>query len=495
MYLLKDKFKENIISVLPIALVVLFLHFTLVPLSSAQLFRFIIGTCCVIIGLTFFLIGVDLGITPLGGHTGTSFTKTNKLWIVILAGLILGFFISVAEPGLLIFANQVETVTQNQIPSLSIVIFVSIGLAIFVGIGFMRIIFNIPLFKILLVVYFIIFIMALFATPDFLAISFDASGATTGALAVPFILALSTGISKMKKDSKSSEKDSFGLVAIASAGAVISLLFLNYFSKDLTFASEIDPGFIESNSIIIPFIQKLPFVITESLIALAPLVFILFVMQLFFFKLSKRSFRRIFIGFIYTLIGLIIFLLGVHAGFMEVGNQIGQVLSVKDSKFYILIFAFILGLITIVAEPAVSVLTHQIEDITAGYIKRRSVLIPLSIGVGLSVLLSVLRILTPQIQLWHYLLPGYLIALALMFIVPKLFVGIAFDAGGVATGPLTATFILAFTQGAANAYEGANVVIDGFGMIAMVALTPIITLQLLGLFYKIKTRKGGIKHG
>jgi len=180
---------------------------------------------------------------------------------------------------------------------------------------------------------------------------------------------------------------------------------------------------------------------------------------------------------------------------MEVGNQIGQVLSVKDSKFYILIFAFILGLITIVAEPAVSVLTHQIEDITAGYIKRRSVLIPLSIGVGLSVLLSVLRILTPQIQLWHYLLPGYLIALALMFIVPKLFVGIAFDAGGVATGPLTATFILAFTQGAANAYEGANVVIDGFGMIAMVALTPIITLQLLGLFYKIKTRKGGIKHG
>ena len=337
--------------------------------------------------------------------------------------------------------------------------------------------------------------MALFATPDFLAISFDASGATTGALAVPFILALSTGISKMKKDSKSSEKDSFGLVAIASAGAVISLLFLNYFLKDLTFASEIDPGFIESNSIIIPFIQKLPFVITESLIALSPLVVILIVMQLFFFKLSKRAFRRIFIGFIYTLIGLIIFLLGVHAGFMEVGNQIGQVLSVKDSKFYILIFAFILGLITIVAEPAVSVLTHQIEDITAGYIKRRSVLIPLSIGVGLSVLLSVLRILTPQIQLWHYLLPGYLIALALMFIVPKLFVGIAFDAGGVATGPLTATFILAFTQGAANAYEGANVVIDGFGMIAMVALTPIITLQLLGLFYKIKTRKGGIEHG
>lgn len=492
MQLLKDKFRENLTSVIPIALVVLILHVTLVPLSSPQLIRFLLGTMFVIIGLTFFLIGVDLGITPLGGYTGTSFTKTNKLWIVIIGGLILGFIISIAEPGLIVFANQVETVTENQISASSIVIFVSIGLAIFVGIGFMRIVFNFPLYKILLIAYGIIFIIALFATPEFLAIAFDASGATTGALAVPFILALSTGISKLKKDSKSSEKDSFGLVAIASAGAVMSVLLLNFISPKLTFASEIDQGFINTNAILKPFLSELPHVLIDSLIALSPLIVVLIVMQLLSFKLSKRQFRRLIIGFIYALLGLIVFLVGVNAGFMEVGNKIGQVLTQRENKFFVLLFAFILGLLTIIAEPAVSVLTHQIEDVTAGYIKRTSVLIPLSIGVGISILLSILRILIPDIQLWHYLLPGYLIAVSLTFIVPKLFVGIAFDAGGVATGPLTATFILAFTQGAANAYEGANVVTDGFGMIAMVALTPIITLQILGFIYKVKTRKGGL---
>ncbi|TNF08151.1 MAG: DUF1538 domain-containing protein [Bacillota bacterium] len=492
MQLLKEKFLENLIAVLPITLVVLFLHFTLVPLSQAQLLRFILGSLLIILGLTFFLIGVDLGITPLGAHTGISFTKTNKLWIVIISGLILGFFISIAEPGLLVFANQVDEVTLGIIPSIKIVIFVSIGLAVFIGIGFIRIIFNLPLYKILWIVYAIIFVMALFATPDFLAISFDASGATTGALAVPFILALSTGISKMKKDSKSSEKDSFGLVAIASAGAIISLLFLNYFNRDLTFASEIDMSFIQTPAVIQPFIQILPQMITDAFIALLPLIVILFGMQIFAFKLKKRPFRRMVIGFFYAFIGLFVFLLGVNAGFMEVGHQIGQVLALNDQKIYILIFAFVIGLLTIIAEPAVSVLTHQIEDITAGYIHRKTVLIPLSIGVGISILLSIIRILTPSIALWHFLLPGYAIALLLVFIVPKLFVGIAFDAGGVATGPLTATFILAFTQGAANAYEDANVVIDGFGMIAMVALTPIITLQILGLIYKIKTRKGGV---
>jgi len=492
MQLLKDKFRENLTSVIPIAFVVLFLHFTFVPLSGPQLVRFLIGTMFVIMGLTFFLIGVDLGITPLGGYTGLSFTKTNKLWIVIIAGLILGFFISIAEPGLIVFANQVQEVTENQISSISIIIFVSIGLAIFVGIGFMRIVFNLPLYKILIILYGIIFLMAIFASPDFLAIAFDASGATTGALAVPFILALSTGISKLKKDSKSSEKDSFGLVAIASAGAVMSVLLLNYISPKLTFASEIDQGFLDSNNVIMPFLTVLPHILRDAFIALSPLIVILVVMQFVSFKLSRRQFRRLVFGFIYALLGLIIFLTGVNAGFMEVGNNIGQVLTQKDDKILVLIFAFILGLLTIIAEPAVSVLTHQIEDVTAGYINRKAVLIPLSIGVGISIFLSVLRILIPNIQLWHYLLPGYLIALSLMFVVPKLFVGIAFDAGGVATGPLTATFILAFTQGAANAYEGASVVTDGFGMIAMVALTPIITLQLLGLVYKIKTRKGGL---
>ena len=226
-----SKFKEVLFSVLPITVLVLILNFTVSPIDTTLIIRFLIGSLFVVIGLTIFLLGVDIGITPLGGLTGSSLAKTNKLWIVLIAGLILGFFISIAEPGLMVLANQVNFVTSGQIPGISILIIVSIGLAIMLALGFLRIFFNVPLYKVLIILYLIIFGFTIFASREFLAISFDASGATTGILAVPFILSLSVGISKLKKDSKASEKDSFGLVAIASTGAIMSVLLLDIFSK------------------------------------------------------------------------------------------------------------------------------------------------------------------------------------------------------------------------------------------------------------------------
>lgn len=492
MTLLVAKFKENIFAMLPIIMIVFVLHLTSVPLSPIQWIRFIIGALLIIVGLSLFLIGVDLAITPLGSLTGVEITKTNKLVLVLIAGFILGFVISIAEPGLLVFANQVELVTNGAISSFAILITVSIGLALLVALGFLRIIFNIPLFKILLVLYIMIGIMAIFSSSNFLAIAFDASGATTGVLAVPFLLALSVGISSLKRDSKSSEKDSFGLVAIASAGAIMGLLILGYFAKDLTFQDHIDLGIIPQTQAFLPFINQMPQALVDTMIAFLPLLGIFILLQIFGFKLKRRPLFKIMKGFIYSLLGLFIFLVGVNAGFMEIGDLIGQTLAKNNQKIILIITGFFIGLFTIIAEPAVSVLTHQIEDITAGYVKRRLVLFPLSIGVGFAISISILRILIPGLQLWHIILPGYIISLILMFFVPKLFVGIAFDAGGVATGPLTATFTLAFVQGAANAYESANIVTDGFGMIALVALAPIITLQILGLVYKKRTRKAGV---
>lgn len=493
MNIFTEKLKEVLTSVIPITIIVLLLHFTISPLAPPLIIRFIIGAVLVVLGLTFFLIGVDLAVTPLGAILGSSITKSNKLWIVVISGLILGFFISIAEPGLLVLANQVATVTLGQISSSSILIVVSIGLAILIAFGFIRVIYNIPLYKTLTVLYLLIFILALFTSAEFQAIAFDASGATTGVLAVPFILALSLGISNLKKDSKSSEKDSFGLVAIASAGAIISVMLLNIFSGTSDFSGSLDFNLSQSNSIIAPFIREIPPVFKESFIALLPLVIIYILGQFISFKLSRKSFIKILKGFIYTFIGLVIFLIGVNAGFMEVGSLVGYNIATLDNKWYIIITGFILGFVTMLAEPAVYVLTHQIEDVTGGYVKRRAVLIPLCIGVGFAIALSMIRILVPGIQLWHYLLPGYIISIAMSYFVPKLFVGIAFDAGGVATGPMTATFILAFTQGAAEAIEGASVLKDGFGMISMVALTPIITLQILGFIFKMKSKKEGIQ--
>lgn len=477
-------------------LIVTILKFTPVPIDGSLLLQFLIGALLVVFGLTFFLIGVDLGITPLGTLLGPAITKHGKIWIIALAGIILGFFISFAEPGLMILANQIDGITSGAISNFQILFVVSIGIAIMMVIGFMRMLFNIPLYFLLMLFYFIVFLFGVITPPEFIAIAFDTSGATTGVLAVPFILALSLGITSRKKDSKASEKDSFGLVAITSVGAIISIMILNIFTKTDTYSGVLLSSSSERVGLFYAFSQVFKSSIKESLIALIPLLFIFLMMNTLSFKLNKREFRRIFVGFIYAFIGLCIFFIGVNGGFMRIGELIGRYLATIDQLHYLIAVGFLLGFVTILAEPAVYVLTHQIETVTAGYVKRTSVLFSLSAGVGVAVALSMLRIIVPAIQLWHYLLPGYFIALALTRIVPKLFVGIAFDAGGVATGPMTATFILAYTNGAADAHVNASLLIDGFGMIAMVALMPIITLEVLGLIFKIKTqKKGGLNHG
>ncbi len=489
---LVEKMREALFSVLPITLIVLLLNFTLTPLEPMVLGRFLLGGLLIVIGLAVLLVGVDIGITPIGSLMGSSIVKSKKIWIVAVAGILLGFFVSVAEPDLHILAGQVEFVTSGIISKSVILIVVSIGIAIMLAIGLIRIVYNTPLYKILIVIYAVILGLSFFTSAEFLAISFDASGATTGALTVPFILALAIGVSALKKDSKASEKDSFGLVAIASSGAILSVMIMSILLKTDKITASLPSEEVVDHSFFGPFLDAFPTLAKEVMIALLPIGIIFIIFQVISFKLPKRALHKIFMGIFYTFLGLVIFLVGVNAGFMEVGTEVGFKLASLENKYIIVIVGFVLGLVTILAEPAVYVLNRQIETVTSGFVKRKTVLLFLCIGVGGAVALSVIRILTPEIKLWHYLLPGYIIACAMTFFTPKLFVGIAFDSGGVASGPMTATFILAFTQGAADAIEQADVLIDGFGVIAMVALTPLIALQILGILYKINSKKKGI---
>ncbi|MEG0289758.1 MAG: DUF1538 family protein, partial [Carnobacterium sp.] len=301
------------------------------------------------------------------------------------------------------------------------------------------------------------------------------------------------GVASLRKGGKASEKDSFGLVGIASSGAIIAVMLMNILGNQGEMTGSLEVDLEGTTSVIQPFIAHLPVVSKEIFIALLPILLVFLAYNFFFLKLSKKRLNKVLKGVLYVFIGLILFLVGVNAGFMEVGSVVGYTVASLDNNFYVLLVAFVLGLVTILAEPAVYVLTHQIENVTNGYVKRKVVLTALSIGVGLAVLLSMIRILVPGLLLWHMILPGYILAIGLMYVVPKMFVGMAFDAGGVASGPMTATFILAFVQGAAEAIEGADVLLDGFGMIAMVAMMPIITLQLLGLIFKLKSGKGGLQ--
>jgi len=405
----------------------------------------------------------------------------------------LGFFISIAEPDLHILAGQVDSVTSGLIGKFYLVIIVSLGIGALLAQGLLRIVNNINLGKTFTLLYAIIFVLALYTSPEYLAIAFDASGATTGALTVPFILALGVGISVLKKDSEASEEDSFGLLGMASAGVIIAVLLAGIRAKNLVITGSLEAKVTASASLLAPFLEQLPVITREALYALLPLVVIFLLFQRIAFKLSKKTAQRITKGLLYTFIGLVLFLTGANAGFMDVGSIIGYSLTAGGNKLFVVIVGFVLGVVTVLAEPAVYVLTHQVEDVTSGYVKRRLVLVALSLGVGSAVALALLKIIVPGIQLWHYLLPGYIISVVMTFFVPPLFVGIAFDSGGVASGPMTATFILAFSQGVAEATAGADVLLDGFGTIAMVALTPLIALQVLGLIYKVKTVKGGIE--
>jgi hypothetical protein len=487
-----EKIKEVSLAVLPITVIVLILNFTITPIETHLLLRFLIGSLVVVIGLSIFLFGIDIGVTPIGTHMGNTLTKSNKKWIVAIGGLILGFLISVAEPDLHILGEQIATVSGDAISRLSIVVVVSIGIAVMLTIGLFRIVYNVPLYKLLALIYFVILILSVFTSSEFLAISFDASGATTGALTVPFILALAVGVSSLKKDGKASEKDSFGLVAIASTGAILSVLIMSILTKQDKIIGALESKVYETNSLLAPFFHEFPIKAFEAALALLPLLILFLIFDKLSFKLTKRAFFKIIKGIVYTFLGLTFFLTGVSAGFMDVGTVVGYQVASLENKSFLVIIGFLLGLVTVLAEPAVYVLTHQIEAITSGYVKRKVVLFALSIGVGFAVALSMIRIMIPQIQLWHYLLPGFLISVGMSYFVPKLFVGIGFDSGGVASGPMTATFILAFANGAAEAIETANVMVDGFGMIAMVALTPIIALQVLGWIFKVKSAKEGV---
>lgn len=489
MSIIKEKLKEVSMSVIPVSIIVLIINFTLVSMEKEVIFRFIIGSILIIVGLTIFLLGVDIGITPLGAKVGSSLAKSNKLWIVGISGLVLGFFISIAEPGLLVLGNQVEIVTNGSITATTLFVVVSVGLAVMISLGFLRIFYNVSLRTVLLVTYLFIFGLSFSVSEEFLGLAFDASGATTGILAVPFILALSTGISTLKKNREHAEKDSFGLVAIASSGAIIAVMLLDILTPSSGFSSDLALESKKYSGIMSPFFQLISGSIEESIKSLGPLLLIYFVLQFLVFKMNKRENRGIIFGFIFSFIGLILFLVGVNGGFMEVGVLLGDRLSRMDNKIWLIASGFILGLVTIIAEPAVYVLTNQIEDVTGGYVKKKYIYTSLGLGVGVAVALSTLRIVVPALELWHILLPGYILALGLTFFAPELFVGIAFDAGGVATGPITATFILAFIQGAANATQSASLLVEGFGMIALVAMTPIIALQILGIMFKIKTKK------
>lgn len=481
--ILREKISESLSSVLPVTLIVLLLLVTFFPVSSAMLLSFIIGGLLLIVGMGLFTLGAETAMTPMGEHVGSKMTKSRNLALVIFVSLFVGIMITVSEPDLQVLAEQISS-----IPNLTLIFSVALGVGIMLVVAMLRVIFKVKLKYLLLVFYAVVFILAAFIPKDFLAVAFDSGGVTTGPMTVPFIMALGVGVASIRSDD-SAENDSFGLIALCSVGPIIAIMILGLiFPTNAEAQTEyIIPVIENSRDLVLTFITALPHYMEEVLIAVGPIVVFFLAFRALSGGIGSKGLGKILIGVLYTYVGLVLFLTGVNVGFMPVGNFLGKLMAESTFKWIIVPLGMIIGYFIVSAEPAVHVLTKQVEDATSGTIPAKVLSLTLSIGVASSVGIAMARVLT-GIPILAILIPGYFIALALSFIVPDIFTSIAFDSGGVASGPMTATFLLPFAVGACTAVGG-NVITDAFGVVAMVAMTPLIAIQVLGLIYTIKQKK------
>lgn len=482
--LLHDKFQESIASVLPITIIVLLLCFTVAPIPNNMLVSFLMGAVLLIVGMAFFTLGADTAMTPIGTKVGSCITKSKKVWLIVFVSFLLGIIITISEPDLQVLANQVPN-----IPNAVLIGAVALGVGVFLVIAMLRILFGISLNILLIGFYIVVFGLATLVPKNFWAVAFDSGGVTTGPMTVPFIMALGVGVSAIRSD-RHAGNDSFGLVALCSIGPILAVLVLGLmYPSEAAYTPVEIPEMENSQEMILLFVHGLPHYAKEVAIALAPIVVFFFLFNTFYIKMPKKPLISISVGLIFTYVGLVLFLTGVNVGFMPVGNYIGKLIGSKSFNWILLPIAMLIGYFIVKAEPAVHVLNKQVEDLTAGSIPARAMELSLSIGVATSLGLAMIRVLT-GISVMYFLVPGYVLALGLSFFTPKIFTSIAFDSGGVASGPMTATFLLPFAMGACEAIGGPErIVSDAFGVVAMVAMTPLITIQLLGVEYKFRTRK------
>ena len=483
MNLIKNKLDESFSSVFPIAAIVLILSVTITPISPGNMVLFLIGATFLVFGMSLFTVGQEMSMQPLGTQIGASLASSGKLWLITFVSFVIGIIITISEPDLQILATQVSSI-ENFV----LIITVSVGVGLFLSIALLRIVFGVNLNLILTVFYIVALVLAFFLPDGFRPLAFDSGGVTTGPMTVPFIMSLGAGVSSARKN-KEGSADSFGITALCSIGPIIAVLTLGICMKitGVVYVPETITEIIDTRDGLVRYAVQFVRYAEEVAVALLPIVIFTIVFQLITKAFTKRQIIKIGIGVLYTFVGLAIFLTGANVGFLPTGYTIGAGLVNIGGGLILIPIAMLLGFFIVRAEPAVYVLNHLVEEMSAGAISRKTTVFGLSVGVSAALGLASLRILTGISIMW-ILIPGYVLALTLSFFVPKLFVGIAFDSGGVASGTMMSAFVLPLCIGACNA-RGGDVMTDAFGCVAFVAMAPIISIQVTGFIYSLKSKK------
>lgn len=481
MKLFKNKILESVQSILPIALIVMLLSFTIVPVAVGNMFLFLLGIVCLVFGMSLFTAGSEMSMQPLGAKIGSSIAASGKIWLIAFISFLIGILVTISEPDLLILAEQVNGL-KNEI----LIYTVSLGVGIFLLIAVLRIVFNFSLTALMVGFYAIAFILAFFVDESFLCLSFDSGGVTTGPMTVPFIMSIGAGVSAARSSSRENRNDSFGITGLCSIGPIIAVLVLGIVMKvEGSYEPEAIVPVAHTRDGVVRFLHGFLEHGEGVFKALLPIIVFALLFQIITRAFTRGQMIRVGIGMTYVLVGLAVFLSGADIGFVPMGTTIGESLAAYFGGLPLIPISMLLGYFIVKAEPSVYVLKKLVEQMSAGAISGKTVGLGLSIGVSSALGLAALRIILGINILW-FLIPGYIIALGLAFLVPKIFVGIAFDSGGVASGTMMSAFVLPLCLGACGYLEG-NVMTDAFGCVAFVAMAPIISIQILGLVYKLKT--------
>ena len=477
-----EKLKEAAASVLPVSAIVAGLCLVLVPVDVGLMLSFLFGSALLILGMGMFTLGAEVSMTRIGNLIGARMTKSKKLWFILVVSLLLGIAITMAEPDLQVLAANVPALDKT-----ALILTVSVGVGLFLVLCMVRILFCISLRRLLIICYVLVFLGAFLSERGMLSVAFDSGGVTTGPMTVPFIMALGVGVASIRSD-ENAKSDSFGLVALCSIGPVLAVMLLGIiYRPDTAAGAEIAVSQIETSvQLGADYLHALPHYLAEIAMALLPIFVFFLLFQVFALRLRKLPFVKILIGMLYTFAGLVLFLTGVNVGFSPLGYVLGGAMVEQGLSWLLVPLAMLMGWFIIDAEPAVYILNKQVEELTSGAISAKAMGMSLSIAVALAHGLAMVRVLTGA-PILYFVVPGYLIALALTFFVPPTFTAIAFDSGGVASGPLTATFMLPLAMGACTA-AGGNVMTDAFGIVALVAMMPLITVQIMGGIYVLKSR-------
>ena len=489
---LKDKIIESLTSILPIALIVIVLSMTFTPLNSGTFVLFMVGVVLLILGLGCFTLGADMSMLVIGEKIGSAMTHSRKIWLIALLSFVIGIIVTIAEPDLQILAEQVPAVAEKvpQLGNYLLIITVAVGVGIFLTVAMLRIVLRIRLSLLLILFYVTAFILSIFVSDEFWAVSFDSGGVTTGPMTVPFIMSLGVGVASIRSD-KNGQDDSFGLVALSSVGPIVAVLTLGIVFDIKGVEYEVtSPAVVENTQdVLFQYLHGFGDYALEVLIALSPILAFFLLFQLVSRSFHKKQIIRIFMGFLYTFVGLVLFLTGANVGFMPVGSEIGKTLAALWDGWMLIPVGMIIGYFVVAAEPAVHVLNKQVERVSAGAISSSAMKKGLCIGVCCAIGLAMLRILL-DVNIMYFLIPGYVIALGLTFFTPPMFTGIAFDSGGVASGAMVSSFVLPMAIGACSTLQGTGSVMTlAFGCVSFVALAPLISIQILGIVYRRKTHK------